>query len=64
VNTPVLLLHLLYRRYHTHGSDEPVRPVGIRIIAIILISIGFSTSYTQKAPLAVPIVFLALWWVG
>jgi APA family basic amino acid/polyamine antiporter len=52
---------LLRRRYYVHGSDEPLRPVSIRLAAVILTSLAFSTSFTQKAPLAVPIVFLGLW---
>jgi hypothetical protein len=52
------------RRYYINGSEEPLRPVATRLIAIILTSVGFSTSYNMNAPIPVFIVFLALWWVG
>jgi hypothetical protein len=52
------------RRYHIQGSHEPAHPIGLRLVALILTSIAFSTSFTQKAPIAVPFVFLGLWWVA
>ncbi|GLC37891.1 hypothetical protein PLESTM_000660300 [Pleodorina starrii] len=52
---------VLFRRYHVHGSGEPLRPLGLRLGGVVLASVGFSVSFTERAPVAVPIVFLVLW---
>ena len=46
------------RRYHVHGSGEPVKPVLLRLVAVVLSAIGFSLSYTERAPIAIPIIFI------
>lgn len=45
------------RRYTLRGQPESLNPVLLRILAIILIAIGFSLSFIEEAPIAVPIVF-------
>jgi amino acid transporter len=49
------------RRYYIHGSGEPLRPIWMRILSIVLTSIAFSLSFTERAPIAVPIIFLVIW---
>ena len=52
---------VLFRRYWGRGVGEPVRPVGLRIIALCAVSVAFSLSFSLNAPIAVPICMLGTW---
>ncbi|KAG2487845.1 hypothetical protein HYH03_013562 [Edaphochlamys debaryana] len=52
---------VLFRRYHVHGSGEPLRPVLSRLGAVVAAAVGFSVSFTERAPIAIPILFLVAW---
>ncbi|MEW5312473.1 MAG: hypothetical protein WDW38_004106 [Sanguina aurantia] len=52
---------VLFRRYTLRGQPEALTPVLLRILAIIMSAVGFSLSFTEEAPIAVPIVFAVLW---
>ncbi|KAG2448496.1 hypothetical protein HYH02_006387 [Chlamydomonas schloesseri] len=52
---------VLFRRYHVHGSGEPLRPVLGRLGGVVLAAICFSVSFTEAAPAWVPSLFLAAW---
>ncbi|KXZ55292.1 hypothetical protein GPECTOR_3g428 [Gonium pectorale] len=52
---------VLFRRYHVHGSGQPMRPVLSRLGGVVLAAIGFSVSFTEHAPLYVPAIFLVIW---
>ena len=40
------------------GQGEPLRPLGIRVLGLILTSIAFSVSFTEEAHVSVPIIML------
>eukprot|EP00798_Chlamydomonas_sp_ICE-L_P001957 gene1957-33370_t len=50
---------VLFKRYHVNGSGESMKPVGFRLIAIVLFAIAFSVSYNEFAPPVVYYMFLA-----
>ncbi|GAX78790.1 hypothetical protein CEUSTIGMA_g6227.t1 [Chlamydomonas eustigma] len=52
---------IIFRRYWVRGEGEPLRPIGLRLVAVSVASIAFSISFTEGAPVAVPICMLALW---
>ncbi|GIL65842.1 hypothetical protein Vafri_19483 [Volvox africanus] len=52
---------VLFRRYHVHGSGESLQPLAWRLGCVVLFSVGFSVSYTEKAHISVPFIFLGLW---
>lgn len=52
-----LALFSCLRRYTLRGQPESLNPVLLRIMAIIMSAIGFSLSFIEEAPIAVPIVF-------
>jgi hypothetical protein len=53
---------VLFRRYHVPGPGQgSPAPVLWRLLAVAAASVGFSVSYTERAPAAVPASFLALW---
>jgi APA family basic amino acid/polyamine antiporter len=52
---------VVFRRYYVRGQGGSLKPVGLRIGGIIISSVAFSLSYTEKAPIAVPIVFFVAW---
>ena len=37
-----------------------MRPVGIRIVALCMTSVAFSVSFTEEAPVTVPVVLLGM----
>ncbi|KAL6751059.1 amino acid permease-domain-containing protein [Haematococcus lacustris] len=52
---------VLFRRYHVRGLGDSARPVGLRLVGIALTSIAFSLSFTERAPLLLPLFFLLAW---
>ncbi|KAJ9530885.1 hypothetical protein QJQ45_028830, partial [Haematococcus lacustris] len=52
---------VLFRRYHVRGLGDSARPVGLRLAGIALTSIAFSLSFTERAPLLLPLFFLLAW---
>lgn len=57
-----LALFSCLRRYTLRGQPESLNPVLLRIMAIIMSAIGFSLSFIEEAPIAVPIVFAGERW--
>ncbi|KAJ9530705.1 hypothetical protein QJQ45_014868 [Haematococcus lacustris] len=52
---------VLFRRCHVRGLGDSARPVGLRLVGIALTSIAFSLSFTERAPLLLPLFFLLAW---